>query len=169
MKMKLMQVMLVVAAILAAIGIAVGLSRDEIQDAEEYAKEYQPSGLMKFFGSLVGPPMLSPDELTDAGRAFPSSLRLTSNSEKTFQIAPDAADQRRASFRITGQSLPLTVTYDVPEDQRFNDRRQNNREWKQRTAENRNKVSFVIFSKGGELIFKNKGSNSSTVTIRIEE
>lgn len=169
MKMKVMQIMLVMAAILAAIGIAVALSRDRIQDPEAYADKYQPSGLMKSFGSLVGPPMLSRNELTDAGRPFPSSLRLTPGSEKEFTIASGDADQRRAKFSITGRSAPFTITYRPSRGQRFNDRSVDGDTWKQGEAEKSNQVSFVIFNKGGKLTFRNKGDNDSTITIRMEE
>lgn len=169
MKMKVMQIMLVVAAILAAIGIAVALGRGGIENPKAYAKEYQPSGLMKSFGSLMGPPALSRDEITEAGRVFPSPLRLTPGTNKTFRVAPGNAEQRRARFRISGQSLPLTITYRVPDAQQFNNRSVDDSEWKQREAKERNEVSFVIFNRGGELVFNNQGSNSSTVTIRMEE
>lgn len=169
--MKVMQVMLVVAAILAAIGIAVALSRGGIENPKEYAKEYQPSGLMKSFGSLVGPPMLSRDELTDAGRPFPSSLRLTPGTKKIFHAAAGNADQRRASFRITGRSPPLTITYEADDDQPLEDwpAEDQPQEWEQSAAKKNDEVSFVIFNRGGKLTFENKGANSSTITIRMEE
>lgn len=175
MQMKIMQVMLIVAAILAAIGIAVALSKDRIENPRDEAKDYQPSGLMTSFGSLLGPPMLSRGELTDASRPFPSSLRLTSGTRKTFTVAPGDADQRRASFRITGQSQPLTITYTADDEQPLEDWPEEDQpqKWKQSAAKKSQEVSFVIFNKGGQLTFNNGAENNSTrrstVTIRMEE
>lgn len=165
MRMKVMQVMLVVAALLAALGIALALSRSDTQNPAAY----EPSGLMESFGGLLGPPLLSPQALTDGGRRFPASLQLPPNARMTFGVAPAEEDQRRASFRISGRSSPLRIVYEVDNAQQFNDRSVDDSEWKQVEAKEKSDVNFVIFDKGGKLIFDNRGSNSSTVTIRIEE
>jgi len=171
MQMKIMQVMLIVAAILAAIGIAVALSKERIDTPRGEAREDQPSGLMNSFGSLLGPPTLSRDDLTDAGRPFPSSLRLTPGTNKTFRVAPGSPAQRRAGFRITGFSQPFTSTYKAHDDQQLDDwpKEDQPQVWGQSAAETSTEVRFVIFDKGGELTFRNRGDSSSTVTLRMEE
>jgi len=175
MKMKVMQVMLVVAAALAALGISVALSRG----GTESAAAYQPSALMESLGSLVGPPMLSHDELTDAeGRPFPSQLQLPPDLQSetgtadTFTIEPADARQRRAEFSITGLSPALSIRYEKDEEQQLDDwpEEKQPQTWQQGTADNTGKASFVIFDKGGQIIFNNPDKdNSSTVTIRMEE
>ncbi|TDT41758.1 hypothetical protein DES49_1860 [Halospina denitrificans] len=169
MKMKVMQLMLVVAAILAALGIAVALSKGGIENPKEHARTYEPSGLMRSFGSLVSPPLLGRDELTEAGRAFPASLRLAPGTRKTFNIASGNADQRRLELRVTGTSTPFAITYEPSRGQTFNDQPVDKNTWEQDEAEKSDKVSFVIFNRGGTLIFDNTGNSGSTVSIRMEE
>ncbi|XOZ34500.1 hypothetical protein ACMDCT_04520 [Halomonadaceae bacterium KBTZ08] len=167
MKMKVMQILLVMAAVLCGIGIAMALTGD----GDQSAAPYRPSPLMRSLGGLIGPPALNPDELTgeDRGLAFPSSFRLAEGMEKTFEIASSHSSQRHAVFRISGRSAGLTITYTVASDQRFNGRTVKGRRWRQSKAENPDKVRFVIFDRGGELSFSNTGNRSNDITLRMED
>lgn len=165
MKMKLMQILLLVAAVLCTIAITVALSSSDPQGADRY----EPSSLMQSLGRLIGPRMLDPDDLTHRHQAFPSRLRLPPGTEKTFKVASSGADQRRVVFRISGTSPALTITYDVDDDQRFNGRGVDDRQWQQAGAEEPQKARFVIFDQGGELSFSNTGNRSAGVTLRMEE
>ena len=161
MKLKTLQIMLLLTAVLCAIGIFVGLGGGSRIDKHNF----RPPAWLKALGGFAGGPRLSARDLTANGVSLQEPLVLPSGRTRQFNVARANDEVRRVAFKVTGQGHEtLHIRYQPKPGQRLSGERVDSQQW---PNEDNGEPSFVVYDGGGNFVFTNVGPG--TVKIRVED
>lgn len=161
MKLKTLQIMLLLTAVLCAIGIFVGLGDGSRIDEHNF----RPPTWLKGLGGFAGGPRLSAQDLTVNGVALQEPLALPGNSTRQFNVTSADDEVRRVAFLVTGSSHgTLNIRYKPNPGQRLNGDKVKAQSW---PNEEKGDPSFVVYDGGGIFVFTNAGPGN--LKIRLED
>lgn len=161
MKIKTLQIMLLIAAVLCAVGIFAGLGGGSRIDGHNFS----PPAWLKGLGGFAGGPRLSARDLTANGVSLQEPLVLPSGRTRQFNVASADDKVRRVAFLVTGSSHgTLNIRYKPNSGQRLNGKRVDPQSW---PNEEKGDPSFVVYNGGGKFVFTNAGPSS--LKIRLED
>lgn len=156
MSIKLLQIMLVIAAMLCAVGIAATFGRED----GAMPADFNPPGWLQALDGLASGPRLDAHGLTRSGQPFPTELRLDAGEAVGFNVAPaEDADVRRAEFTVRGN---VHVQYRPVSGQVLAGEPVQIQNWP--TAENPDvKPVFVVYDRGGTITIRNRGPGTAHI------
>lgn len=161
MKLKTLQILMVIAAVLCAVGIFAGLGGGSGVDADNF----QPPAWLKAMGGLAGGPRLTAKDLTNNGVAWKDPLALGGGTWRQFSVSSADDEVRRVAFRIKGPGRDgLTIRYQPKSGQRLHGEEVEAQGW---PNEEKGEPNFVVYDRGGTFVFRNAGPN--VVEIRLED
>lgn len=160
MNIKLLQVMLVVAAVLCGVGVAGTFGRGE----GAMPAEFNPPDWLRSLGGLAGGPRLDARGLTRNGRPFPAELRLEAGEKADFTVAvAGGTDVRRAEFAVRGHAH---IQYRPVSGQTLTGKPVRAQHWP--TTKNPGaEPTFLVYERGGTITIHNRGP--STARIALED
>jgi hypothetical protein len=161
MKVKTLQIMLVLAAVLCVVGIFAGLGAGTRIDAENF----RPPVWLKSLGGLAGGPQLSVPDLTANGVSWRQPLMLPGGATRHFKVVKADDEVRRAAFLIGRQGRDMVnIRYQPKPGQRLNGESVDSQRWP--NGED-GEPNFVVYDGGGTFVFQNTGPTA--VEIRLED
>ncbi len=160
MKIKTLQIMLVLVTVLCAVGIIAGLGSDGMK-----VDNFRPPAWLKAMSGLAGGPRLSAPDLTANGVSLQEPLVLPGGRTRQFNVARADDEVRRVAFLVTGSSHgALNIRYTPNSGQRLKGKSVDPQNW---PNEEKGDPSFVVYSGGGKFVFTNAGPGS--IKIRLED